>query len=148
MGEDHAAEPTSGAVFATTHWSVVLAAGGAESDARDRSMEALCRVYWYPIYAFLRRVRHSPADAEDLTQGFFAYLIDIELVSKAKPEAGRFRSFLLGCLQRWLSNQSQRHRAAKRGGGRQIVSLDALDAEKRYALEPATEWRIFRTSRN
>jgi RNA polymerase sigma-70 factor (ECF subfamily) len=125
----------SPAVFATTHWSVVLAAGESSSSAFER----LCQVYWYPIYAFLRRLGHSSTDAEDLAQGFFAYLLSTELVAKADRNIGRFRTFLLGCLQRWLSNQAQRDRAARRGGGSTPLSLDALAPEQRYSLEPVTE---------
>src|SRR5262245_14670618 len=80
-------------LFATTHWSVVLAAGKM-SPAREQALEVLCSTYWYPLYVFLRRLGHSPADAQDLTQGFFAYLLEIELVGKANPKVGLFRSFL------------------------------------------------------
>lgn len=125
--------------FTTTHWSVVLAAGGSQAAEAASALEQLCRSYWYPLYAFLRRLGHSPADAEDLTQGFFCYLLEAGLIVKADPGAGRFRSFLLGCIQRWLSNQAQRARAAKRGGKSNLISLDALAAEERYALEPATD---------
>jgi DNA-directed RNA polymerase specialized sigma24 family protein len=138
MPEDACRRPTQ-ARFNTTHWSVVLAAGRAEADDRERALEALCRVYWYPIYAFLRRLRHPPADAQDLTQGFFAYLLEVELLARASPESGRFRSYLLGCLQRWLSNLKQRRHTLKRGAGRDPIALDALSAEERYALEPVTE---------
>jgi len=86
-----------------------------------------------------RGLEHQPADAEDLAQGFFAYLLEVELVAKASPDAGRFRSFLLGCLQRWLSNLAQRRRTLKRGGDRELTSLDAATAEERYGLEPVTD---------
>lgn len=125
--------------FVTTCWSVVIAAGDASRPDTVNALEKLCREYWYPLYAFLRRLGHSPADAEDLAQGFFAYLLANELVSKADRTMGRFRTFLLGCLQRWLSNQSQRDHAARRGGGARPVSLDSLQAEERYALEPRTD---------
>jgi RNA polymerase sigma-70 factor (ECF subfamily) len=125
--------------FTTTHWSVVLAAGGSQATEAASALEQLCGSYWYPLYAFLRRLGHSPADAEDLTQGFFCYLLDAGLIAIADPGAGRFRSFLLGCIQRWLSNQQQRARAAKRGGKSNFISLDALGAEECYALEPATD---------
>src|SRR5437762_9591610 len=125
--------------FTTTHWSIVLAAGDSEGADAGKALEQLCASYWYPLYAFLRRLGHSPSDAEDLTQGFFSYLLEAGLVAKADPGAGRFRSFLLGCIQRWLSNQAQRARAAKRGGKSNVISLDALAAEERYALEPATD---------
>jgi len=126
-------------IFATTHWSVVLAAGSQSSPTREQALENLCRTYWYPIYGFLRRLGHSAADAEDFTQGFIAYLLEKELISRSQPEAGRFRSFLLGSLQRWLSNQRQREHAAKRGAGKPLLELDALGPEEQYALEPATD---------
>ena len=118
---------------------MVLAAGGSQPADAASALEQLCTSYWYPLYAFLRRLGHSPADAEDLTQGFFSYLLEAGLIAKADPKAGRFRSFLLGCIQRWLSNQAQREHAIKRGGKSNFISLDALAAEELYALEPATE---------
>ena len=117
----------------------MLAAGGSQPADAASALEQLCASYWYPLYAFLRRLGHSSADAEDLTQGFFSYLLEAGLIAKADPGAGRFRSFLLGCIQRWLSNQAQRAHAAKRGGKSNFISLDALTAEERYALEPATD---------
>ncbi len=126
-------------VFATTHWSIVLAAGDASSPASAGALEQLCRSCWYPVYAFLRRLGHNPTDSQDLTQGFFAFLLERELITKATPEAGRFRSFLLGTLQNWLSNEWRKAAAIKRGAGAKLVEIDALDAEQRYALEPATD---------
>jgi DNA-directed RNA polymerase specialized sigma24 family protein len=125
--------------FATTHWSVVLAAQNAKDEKADEALERLCQTYWYPLYAFLRRSGHGSADAEDLTQGFFAYLLEVQLLKKANRQMRRFRSFLLGSFQLWLSNQAQRQRAVKRGNGRSPISLDSLTAEQRYALEPRTE---------
>jgi RNA polymerase sigma-70 factor (ECF subfamily) len=126
-------------VFPSTHWSVVLAAGNHGSASREQALENLCHTYWYPIYGFVRRLGHTPADAEDLTQGFIGYLLERELISRAQPETGRFRSFLLGSLQRWLSNQRQREHAVKRGAGKALLEWDALSPEARYVLEPATE---------
>jgi RNA polymerase sigma-70 factor (ECF subfamily) len=131
-------DPARG-IFATTHWSVVLAAGNQSSPTREQALEKLCRVYWYPVYGFVRRLGHTPPDAEDLTQGFIAYFVEKELVSKAQPEAGRFRSYLLGTLQRWLSNQRQREMAAKRGGGKRLLEWDGLSPEARYSAEPTTD---------
>src|SRR5512144_650404 len=99
--------------FATTHWSVVLAAGGGE--AGHAALAALCETYWYPIYAFARRKGYRPADAQDLTQSFFAYLIEARLVEKADRSRGRFRSFLLACFINFIESQELRSRAMKRG---------------------------------
>lgn len=127
------------AQFTTTHWSLVLAASGSGAPAAQDALERLCRAYWYPLYVFVRRLGHSPADAEDLTQGFFAYLLEHQLAPKADPQAGRFRSFLLGSLKHFLAHEHERATALKRGGGRPILSLDAVGPEERYALEPLDE---------
>jgi RNA polymerase sigma-70 factor (ECF subfamily) len=125
------------AQFTTTHWSMVLAAGASVASAAQDALERLCRAYWYPLYAFVRRVGHSPADAQDLTQGFFAYLLEHHLVARADPQAGRFRSFLLGSLKHFLAHEHERATALKRGGGQPALSLDQFDPEERYALEPS-----------
>jgi RNA polymerase sigma factor (sigma-70 family) len=124
--------------FATTHWSVVLQAGHDVGDDTDRALETLCQAYCYPLYAFVRRLGHSPHDAQDLTQSFFAYLLEKRLLARASPEAGRFRSFLLGSLKNFLANEWRRQGAQKRGASK-TISLDAQDAEERYAIEPADE---------
>lgn len=129
--------PAAHGQFTTTHWSVVLAAGQSGSPASASALEQLCRAYWYPLYAFVRRLGHSPADAQDLTQGFFAYLLEHHLVARADREAGRFRSFLLGSLKHFLAHEHERATALKRGGGQPVVSLDGFDPEERFALEPA-----------
>ncbi len=127
------------AVFATTRWSVVLlAAEGGEGEAARHSLEALCRSYWYPIYAYIRRSGHRPEDAQDLTQGFFMFVLAKNLLAKADPALGRFRSFLLGALRNFLGNEWQKQHAAKRGGGVPFISLDVALAEERFAIEPAT----------
>jgi RNA polymerase sigma factor (sigma-70 family) len=123
--------------FTTTHWSIVLAAGTSGAPAAQDALERLCRAYWYPLYAFVRRRGHSPADAQDLTQGFFAYLLEHHLVAKADRQAGRFRSFLLGSLKHFLTHEHERATAFKRGGGQPVLSFDQLDPEQRYALEPS-----------
>jgi len=134
-----------GAIFATTRWSVVLlAAEGGEDEAGRRSLETLCRGYWYPIYAYIRRSGHAPHDAQDLTQGFFAFLLEKHLLAKADPTRGRFRSFVLGAVRNFLGNERQKQGAAKRGGGVSMISFDVATAEERLAIEPATredpEW--------
>jgi RNA polymerase sigma-70 factor (ECF subfamily) len=137
-GERHAA--VFGAadpyVFATTHWSVVLAAGQAASPAAAAALEQLCRTYWYPLYAFVRRKGHSPHDAQDLTQAFFARLLEKNYVAQADRERGRFRTYLLAALTHFLADDWDKARRLKRGGGREIISFDAASAEERYRLEP------------
>src|ERR1700704_5221563 len=125
--------------FALTRWSMVLAAGRSDSTHARESLEQLCQAYWYPLYAFVRRQGHSPHDAQDLTQEFFARLLARNFLGEADPAKGRFRSFLLGALKHFLSDEWDRARAQKRGGGQQPISLDAESAETRYQLEPADE---------
>jgi RNA polymerase sigma-70 factor (ECF subfamily) len=127
------------AQFATTHWSVVLAAGDSASPNSREALETLCRAYWFPLYAFVRRTGRSTEDAEDLVQGFFAYLLEKHLVGKAHQETGRFRSFLLATLKHYLSQESKREHAQKRGGYRIILSLDGQNAEQWLGADPTTE---------
>jgi RNA polymerase sigma factor (sigma-70 family) len=121
--------------FPSTHWSIVLAAaGGTTPDARE-ALEQLCRKYWYPLYAYVRRQGHLPEDAQDLTQEFFARFLEKRYLALADPHRGRFRSFLLTCLKHFLANEWDRATAAKRGGGRAVIPLDAESAENRYLAE-------------
>lgn len=108
-------------------------------DARSasRAMDELCRGYWYPIYAYLRRSGYSEHDAEDMTQVFFAHIISEEAILSARQEAGKLRSYLLGTLKHLISDHQRHFRAQKRGGGLEHVSLDQMDAEERYSREPA-----------
>ncbi|MAD80549.1 MAG: sigma-70 family RNA polymerase sigma factor [Pirellulaceae bacterium] len=122
--------------FDTTHWSLVLLAG-ADTSRSAQAMAALCEAYWYPLYAFIRRRGSSPADAEDLTQAFFATLLEKGTLESADPQRGRFRAFLLTSVKYFLSNQRAHAGAQKRGGGTQLLSLDFRDAEGRYLAEPA-----------
>jgi len=125
--------------FATTHWSLVVAARSDEASrtrARE-ALEALCRAYWYPLYAFVRHRGYASDDAQDLTQSFFARIIETSGFASADRERGRFRSYLLGAMKHFLANEWHRDRAQKRGGGVAFIDLDALDPEARYALEPA-----------
>lgn len=123
--------------FHTTRWSLVLAAQRDTDATHARTaMAALCKDYWYPLYAFVRRRGHAPHDAQDLTQAFFASLLEGN-ATMADPARGKFRSYLLGALKHFLANEWHRANAQKRGGGQTIVEWDALDAEARYALEPA-----------
>lgn len=123
--------------FTTTHWSNVLHAGGDSPSARA-ALERLCAAYWYPLYAHVRRRGHGPDDAADLTQEFFAVLLRRNSLANVGPKKGRFRTFLLTSLDYFLQDQSARIYAAKRGAGIVPIRLDALDAEERFALEPAT----------
>jgi len=125
--------------FATTHWSVVLAAGDSRSPQAEDALEKLCRTYWYPIYAYVRRKGHSPENSQDLTQQFFSRLLEKKYLKLADAERGKFRGFLLTSLRHFLVNEWEKARTAKRGGGQVVLSLDEQDAESRYMAEPSTE---------
>jgi RNA polymerase sigma-70 factor (ECF subfamily) len=124
-------------VFVTTHWSVVLSARDRNSPNSDAALQTLCRTYWFPLYAFVRRLGHSPHDAQDFTQEFFARLLQKEYLNAAASEKGRFRTFLLVALKRFLANEWNRQHAQKRGGTATVVSMDQELAESRFAAEPA-----------
>jgi RNA polymerase sigma-70 factor (ECF subfamily) len=126
----------SAAGFTQTHWSVVLAAGDSSSPEGFNALERLCHAYWFPLYAYVRRCGETPEDAKDLTQEFFARLVEKNWLRAATPERGRFRWFLLASLKHFLSNQWDRARTQKRGGGLDSLSLDELAPEARYSLEP------------
>ena len=123
------------AAFVTTHWSVVLAARQQDSPAGTQALAKLCSVYWYPLYAYVRRRGHQEQDAQDLTQEFFARLFQKNFLQKVSPDKGRFRSFLLASLKHFLANEWDRTQTQKRGGGGTLVPLDWQIAENRYALE-------------
>lgn len=126
-------------VFATTRWSVVLAAGETLTPSGETALAQLCRAYWYPLYAFVRRKGHPADEAQDLTQEFFARLLEKNYVAQADRARGRFRTFLLTAMQHFLADQWDKSRRLKRGGGHTIISFDALSAEDRYQLEPSEE---------
>jgi RNA polymerase sigma-70 factor (ECF subfamily) len=128
---------TAAAQFALTHWSAVLRAGDQDSRVAADALEELCRVYWFPLYAFARRRGCSPADAEDLTQAFFARLLERNFVARADPAKGRFRTFLLTLFKRFLANEWNREHAQKRGGFQPVVSIESNLAESRLDAEPA-----------
>ena len=123
--------------FTTTHWSVVLAAGDPRSPQAGEALETLCRAYWYPLYVYVRRRGYGVEDAQDLTQTFFARFVEKGSFELADPARGRFRTFLLHALEHFLINEWKRAHRLKRGGGKPSLSLDADDAEHRYASEPA-----------
>lgn len=125
--------------FRSTHWSVVLAAGDSQSGQTHDALEKLCRAYWYPLYAFVRRQGWNEHDSQDLTQAFFAYLLEKKGIAKATPEKGKFRSFLLASLTNFLNNERDKRQRLKRGGGVEIVPLDLETGEARYRTEPVTQ---------
>lgn len=115
--------------FPTTRWSRVLAArDAADAEARD-ALETLCQTYWHPLYAFVRRLGHTPDQAQDLVQGYFTQLLEKGFLRQVAPELGRFRSFLLASLKNFLSHERDRAGAAKRGGGARLISLSALPTQ-------------------
>src|SRR6266542_4752185 len=111
--------------FKTTHWSAVLDARGDDTALADAGLDSLCRTYWFPIYCYIRRLGRSPEDAEDLTQEFFARLMEKEYLKAVQRERGKFRSFLLRVLKWFLANEHDRANRQKRGGGQEMVSLNA-----------------------
>ena len=124
-------------VFVTTHWSVVLTAGGSDTTGARDALARLCQAYWYPLYAYVRRRNFSPPDAEDLTQEFFARFLEHHWVANADREKGRFRTFLLSAMNHFLANEWDKARAQKRGGGAPLLPLQFDTAETRYSREPA-----------
>jgi RNA polymerase sigma factor (sigma-70 family) len=138
--------PASGGRFATTHWSLIVAAREGEATQAQEALAALCRAYWYPLYGYIRHQGHAADRAQDLTQEFFARLLEKDFLAAVDREKGKFRSFLLAACKHFLANEHDRECARKRGGGRQALSLDLRDAVGRYAHEPAhgeTPERLF-----
>ena len=127
----------SGEIFATTRWTVVLAAGGRGTPQADVALEELCRTYWYPLYVYVRRHGHSREDAEDLTQAFFTRLLEKNFLEGVSSDRGKFRAFLLVAVKRFLANEWDRANCQKRGGGVAPLSLDWQDADTRYQINPA-----------
>ncbi len=128
--------PASSPQFTTTHWSVVLAAAGGDSAQAVSALEALCRAYWYPLYAYVRRRGYSPEDAEDLTQAFFEHLLNRDFLRHVAPGKGLFRSFLLACLKHFLADEWKKAHRAIRGGNLPHLAWESRSAEDRYRLEP------------
>ncbi|MBM3881417.1 MAG: sigma-70 family RNA polymerase sigma factor [Verrucomicrobia bacterium] len=149
---DHNRVAAQGQTFPSTHWSVVVQAGATDSDTQQAALSELCRAYWYPIYAYVRRLGHDPEDAQDLTQGFFAQLLERNALKSVDRTKGKFRSFLLTALKNYLSDQARKARAARRGGRAVVLSIDALTetaGEDRYRREPGhnlTPDRLFEQS--
>ena len=122
--------------FHTTRWSVVLVSAQSQASGSKEAFSDLCKLYWYPLYGFIRHRGHSPEDAEDLVQSFFLHLIEHKTLSRVDRSKGKFRSFLLASLQNFLSDEADRARSLKRGGKAEFVHLDVEGAEDRYRLEP------------
>lgn len=134
--ESTSVSAASKARFQTTQWSVVLAAAHRSSAGSRDALATLCRIYWYPVYAYVRRRGFHHDQASDLTQGFFTSMIEGNTFRNAAPERGKFRSYLLGAVKHFLSHEWHYARAQKRGGGREMFRLDSEDAQQRYAMEP------------
>ena len=126
-------------VFATTHWSVIAKASRSDTTHAREALAGLYQTYWYPLYAYVRRRGYSSHDAEDLTQGLFVSLLENKSLANANPNLGRFRSFLLGAMNHFLSSQQAKRHAQKRGDGQTNLSLDLAAAEQQFALEPADQ---------
>lgn len=136
---DDATDRPGEAAFATTHWSAVRAAGRMNSPDAEQALENLCRKYWYPLYAFVRRQGLNPEEAQDLTQGFFARLLEKDYLRLADPARGRFRTFLITGLKAFVAESHRHANRLKRGGGQSLVSWDQATAEERYQAEPRDE---------
>jgi RNA polymerase sigma factor (sigma-70 family) len=122
--------------FRSTRWSVVLLSAQSKTPESQTALAALCGLYWYPLYSFVRRRGYNPEDAQDLTQGFFLHLLGDKVLSQVDPLKGKFRSFLLASIQNYLSKETDRARCLKRGGRAEFVPLNADNVEDRYWLEP------------
>jgi len=125
--------------FATTRWSLILAVRDPAAPEAVSALGSLCEIYWFPVYAFIRRTGASSDEAGDLTQAFFTRVIEHGFFAQARQERGRFRSFLLTAVRHFLSNEREAAHTQKRGGGRQLLPLDVDDSERRYLLEPIDE---------
>jgi RNA polymerase sigma factor (sigma-70 family) len=131
--------PTGNGAFSTTHWSVVLAAGRENSPEAVQALERLCAAYWYPLYAYIRRQGHGPHDAQDLVQEFFARFLEHKYFQLADRSRGRFRTFLLTAVQRFLISDWKQANRQKRGGGLRPISINAEDTENRFLSETADQ---------
>jgi RNA polymerase sigma-70 factor (ECF subfamily) len=124
-------------VFVTTHWSVILTAARSDTTRARAALEKLCQTYWYPLYAYVRSRGHSPEDAKDLTQEFFANLLGRQSLANVDPNRGKFRSFILGAMNYFLANEWAKLQTQKRGRGHETLSLDLAVAERWFGVEPA-----------
>jgi RNA polymerase sigma-70 factor (ECF subfamily) len=131
------AAPAAPERFATTHWSVIVAARDGDAPQAREALAALCQTYWYPLYVYIRRQGYSWDEAQDMTQEFFARLLEKEALRLVDPAKGKFRSFLIAACKHFLANERDRARAVKHGGGHVFLPIDGRDAESRYQSEPA-----------
>lgn len=134
---DASAPAAAGSAFPATQWSMIVRAGGPDTAQARSALEHLCGQYWFPLYSFVRRQGRSHHEAEDCTQEFLSRLLAAEGVGRARPERGRFRTFLLSGLRNFLTNEWHRAQTAKRGGGQAVLPLDFVTAEETYLREPA-----------
>lgn len=141
MTSEHSTPASSapGDIFATTHWTVVLAAGQRHTPQADGALEELCRTYWFPLYAYVRRRGHGKHDAEDLVQAFFARFLEKNYLAGLSAERGRFRAFLLASLKHFLANEWDKSQAQKRGGGVATLSLDWQTADTKFQVAATSE---------
>lgn len=139
MTSDCSSSSASGDVFATTHWTVVLASGKHSTPEAQAALEELCRTYWFPLYAYVRRRGYAKADAEDLTQAFFAKLLEKNFLAQLDSDKGKFRAFLLAALKHFLANEWDKAQAQKRGGGEQTLSLDWETADTKFQVAAQNE---------
>ncbi|HAO80018.1 MAG TPA: RNA polymerase subunit sigma-24 [Verrucomicrobia subdivision 3 bacterium] len=139
MTTDSPASSAPGDIFATTHWTVVLAAGQRHTPQSDGALEELCRTYWFPLYAYVRRRGHNKEDAEDLVQEFFARFLEKNYLAGLSAERGRFRAFLLASLKHFLANEWDKSQAQKRGGGAAHLSLDWQTADTKFQVAATAE---------
>lgn len=133
---DHSSHPQA---FPPTQWTMVISAQNDNSEERSRALEQICRTYWHPVYAYARKRSFNPQDAEDITQGFFAYLLKTDGFGKVQQQQGKLRTFLLVSVRNFMTNDWAKRKAQKRGGGAQILSIDLKDAEDHICLKPADE---------
>jgi len=126
-------------IFATTHWTVVVAAGKRHTPQSDHALEELCRTYWFPLYAYTRRRGHNKEDAEDLTQAFFARFLAKNYLEGLSAERGRFRAFLLASLKHFLINEWKKTQRLKRGGGEKLLALDWQTADTQFQVASTAE---------
>jgi RNA polymerase sigma factor (sigma-70 family) len=144
--QSHASDSADAGVFQTTHWSLVLRAGQREDRDADAALAVLCQRYWFPLYAYVRRHVADAHEAQDLTQEFFARLLEKHYLASADPQRGKFRCFLLTTLKHFLTNEWKRDHAQKRGGALRLARLDFEAGESRLSLQPVDEMtpeRIF-----
>lgn len=141
MTSEHSSQPSSapGDIFATTHWTAVLAAGRRHEPQADRALEQLCQTYWFPLYAYVRRRGHEKADAEDLVQAFFASFLAKNYLEGLSAERGKFRAFLLASLKHFLANEWDKSQRQKRGGGITHLSLDWQTADTKFQVAATNE---------